>query len=154
MSDGSDGLQVVSLYDSKGALLATPVINLLDYDGASDLDGQAMTPDGSQGIMVDGSNTLRFFSAVQTGVPVASATPLDVSSYGFDGDSVAILPNGDEAVVSLDDNSQLELVSGIVSGKPVVSDVIPVPVIATVSSFPTMARCCWLGWIPRSPSSR
>ena len=127
MSDGSNGLQVVNLYDSKGALLDTPVINLLDYANAGDLDGQAMTPDGSQGIMVDGGDTLRFFSAVQTGVPVASATTLDVSAYGYDGDSVAILPNGDEAVLTLDDNSQLELVSGIVAGNPVVSELIPVP---------------------------
>jgi hypothetical protein len=51
MSDGSNGLQVVNLYDSKGALLDTPVINLLDYANAGDLDGEAMTPDGSHGIL-------------------------------------------------------------------------------------------------------
>jgi fibronectin type 3 domain-containing protein len=127
MSDGSDGLQVIHLYDVTGNLLTTPVITLLDYANAGDLDGEALTPDGSQGIMVDGGNNLLFFSAVQTGVPLASPTALDVSTYGGDGDSIAIMPNGDEAVATLDDNSQLELVSGIVSGNPVVAEVIPVP---------------------------
>lgn len=127
MADGSHGLQVIHLYDSTGALLSTPAISYLDYSNASDLDGQAMTPDGSQGIMVDGGNTVRFFSAVQTGVPVASTYTLNTSSWGSDGDSIAIFPNGDEAVVSGDSNSQIMLVTGILSGSPVVSQVIPVP---------------------------
>ena len=127
MADGSNGLQIVHFYDKNGVLLATPVISYLDYSGQGDLDGQAMTPDGSQGIMVDGSNLLSFFSAVQTGVPIASTATLDITNYGGDGDSVGILPNGDEAVVSGDDPSVLLIVSGIVSGTPVAAETISVP---------------------------
>ena len=127
MADGHYGLQVIHLYDSTGALLTTPTITYLDYASASDLDGQALTPDGSQGIMVDGGNTVRFFSAVQTGVPLASITTVDISSYGGDGDSIAILPNGDEAVVSGDSYTEEVLVSGILSGSPVAAETIPIP---------------------------
>ena len=127
MADGSGGLQVIHLYDSKGTLLNPPTIAYLDYNNAYDLDGQAMTPDGSQGIMVDGGNTVRFFSKVQTGVPIASTTTVDISAYGGDGDSVAILPNGNEAVVSGDSYNELVVVSGIVSGNPVAAITIPTP---------------------------
>ncbi len=127
MADGSGGLQVIHLYDSKGNLLNPPTIAYLDYTNAYDLDGQAMTPDGSQGIMVDGGNTVRFFSKVQTGVPLASTTTVDISAYGGDGDSVAILPNGDEAVVSGDSYNELVVVSGILSGNPVAAITIPTP---------------------------
>lgn len=120
-------LQVINLYDASQNPLATPTIKTLAYSGAGDIDGQALTPDGSQGILVDGGNTVRFFSNVQTGVPIASTTTVDVSAYGSDGDSVAIMPNGDEAVVSGDSSSVLLLVSGIVSGSPVSSATITVP---------------------------
>jgi hypothetical protein len=131
--DGSYGLaadtvQVVHLYDSKGNPLATPTVDYLSYPGAGDLDGQAMTPDGSQGILVDGGNTLRFFSKAQTGTPVADTYTLDIPyTAGGDGDSVAILPEGDEAVVSADDSTNLLLVSGILSGSAVAADLITVP---------------------------
>jgi len=127
MADGKNGLQVIHLYDSTGALLKTPTIDYLDYAGATDLDGQAITPDGSQGIMVDGGNTVRFFSAVQTGVPIASTKTVDITNYGADGDSIAILPNGDEAVVSGDAYNEEVLVSGILSGNPVAAATIPIP---------------------------
>lgn len=125
--NSSSALQVINLYDSNGNPLATPTIKYLHYDGAYDIDGQALTPDGSQGILVDGGNTIRFFSNVQTGVPLASTTTLDVSAYGGDGDSVAIMPNGDEAVVSADSSTELLLVSGIVSGNPKEATTIPIP---------------------------
>jgi len=129
MADGSNGLQVIHLYDAKGNLLTTPTIAYLDYSGESDIDGAALTPDGSQGIMVDGNNDLSFLSGVQTGTPVASAAPLDISAYGSDGDAVAILPNGDEAVVSEDTSSpsNLLVVSGILSGNAAAADLITVP---------------------------
>lgn len=127
MADGHNGLQVIHIYNANGNPLATPSISYLDYSNAGDLDGQAMTPDGSHGIMVDGGNTVRFFSAVQTGVPLASTTTVDISSYGGDGDSVAILPNGDEAVVSGDGYGVLLLVSGIASGTPVATSTIAAP---------------------------
>jgi fibronectin type 3 domain-containing protein len=124
----ADTVQVVHLYDSKGNPLATPTVDYLNYPGAGDLDGQAMTPDGSQGILVDGGNTLRFFSKVQTGTPVADTYTLDIPySAGGDGDSVAIMPAGDEAVVSADSSKNLLLVSGILSGSAVAADLITVP---------------------------
>lgn len=123
----TNGLQVINIYDAKGTVLSTPTIKTLTYTGAYDIDGQALTPDGSQGIIVDGGNTVRFFSSVQTGVPVASTTTLDVTAYGGDGDSVAIMPNGDEAVVSADSSSQLLVISGITSGQPTSAEVITIP---------------------------
>ena len=129
MADGSNGVQVIHLYDANGNLLSTPTITYLDYPNESDIDGAALTPDGSQGIMVDGNNDLSFLSAVQTGTPVASSTVLDISAWGSDGDSVGILPNGDEAVVSEDtiSPSNLLIVSGILSGKAAAADLITVP---------------------------
>jgi fibronectin type 3 domain-containing protein len=127
MADGENGLQIIHLYDKNGNLLSTPTISFLDYPNQYDLDGQALTPDGSQGVMVDGSNKLAFFSGVQTGVPIASTTQMDVSKWGYDGDSIGIMPNGDEAVVSLDSDNTLLVVSGIVSGKPTPAEIITAP---------------------------
>lgn len=123
-----ESVQVFKLYDTNGNPLATPTVTYLNYPGADDIDGQAMTPDGSQGIVVDGGNTIRLFSNVQTGTPVLGTPPsLDVSAYGGDGDAIAIMPNGNEAVVSLDSDSQLVVVSGLLSGSPVVAETIPLP---------------------------
>jgi len=129
MADGSNGVQVIHLYDSTGKLLATPTITYLDYPNQPDLDGAALTPDGSQGIIVDGSNELSFLSGVQTGTPVASTSALDISAWGSDGDSVAILTNGDEAVCSEDTTTPANLlvVSGILSGSAAAADLIPLP---------------------------
>lgn len=126
-ANSGNPLQVINLYDASGAPLATPTIKYLYYSGAGDMDGQALTPDGSQGIIVDGGNTVRFFSNVQTGVPLASTVTVDISAYGGDGDSVAIMPNGDEAVVSGDSSNVLLLVSGILSGNPQAATTIPIP---------------------------
>jgi hypothetical protein len=124
--ESADSVQVIHLYDSHGAPLATPTISYLSYPGASDLDGQALTPDGSQGILVDGGNTVRFFSKLQTGTPEASDYTLNVSEWGSDGDSIAIMPNGNEAVVSADSDNQLILVTDILSGTAKVAGPIPV----------------------------
>ena len=123
---GGPGMQVINLYDASGNVLPTPAIKTLAFSGASDLDGQAMTPDGKYGILVDGGNTIRFFSGVNTGVPLASANTLNISAYGGDGDSVAIMPNGDEAVVA-GDSTQLLVVSGITTGTPAEADTIDAP---------------------------
>lgn len=127
MADGENGLQIIHLYDKTGNLLTKPTITYLDYPNQSDLDGQALTPDGSQGIMVDGGDKVVFFSGVQTGVPLASSVTVDVQSWGSDGDSVAIMPNGDEAVVSADSSTEIVVISGIVNGKPGPAEVISVP---------------------------
>lgn len=125
----AESMQVVHLFDANGAPLAQPSISYLSFSSfsAGDIDGQALTPDGSQGIMVDGGNSVLFFSGVQSGVPVASTTSVDVSAYGGDGDSIAILPDGNEAVVSGDSASQLVIVSGIKAGAPALAEVIAIP---------------------------
>jgi hypothetical protein len=124
---GQNGLQVVQLYGKNGNILPTPTISYAVYPNAYDLDGEAITPDGSQGIMVDGGNTVRFFSGLQTGTVTPSSTTLDITSWGGDGDSVAIMPNGNVAVVSGDGNDELGIVSGIVSGNPVSAGTISLP---------------------------
>jgi hypothetical protein len=121
------GIQVVNLYDANGNALATPTLKSMAFANAGDLDGDALTPDGKYGIAVDGGNTLRFFSGVSTGVPTASTTTIDISAYGGDGDSVAIMPNGDEAVVCGDGNSEMLLVSGVAAGNPMAAETIPCP---------------------------
>ncbi len=129
MNNGSAGyIQVVHLYDANQEPLPTPLISNLNYnsDNQSDIDCLALTPVGSQGIMVD-RNFLYFFSQVQTGSPIKDDPFLDVSTYGLDGDSVAIMPNGDAAVVSLDSDTTLLLVSGILSGNPQPTKLIDVP---------------------------
>lgn len=126
-SDDGSTLQTVHLYDASGAALATPTMTTLLFSGGGDLDGQALTPNGSQGILMDGGNDIFFFSGVQTGTPVASTATLNISTYGSgDGDSVAIMPNGDEAVASAD-GTQGVVVSGILSGTPALADIITFP---------------------------
>ena len=120
------GLQAISIYDAAGNPLAKPTKQNLPFQGASDIDGQALTPDGSQGILVDGGNTIRFFSGLQNGALVASNTTVDISAYGGDGDSVAIMPNGDTAVVS-GDSDVLLVVTGITSGNPQPAATIQLP---------------------------
>lgn len=123
----TNAVQVVHLYDQSGNLLPTPTLTLIPYLNNSDLDGLAVTPSGSMGVVTDGGKMLYFFTGTNTGNPVASSESLDLSAYGSDGDAVAILPNGDEAVVSLDSNNSLVLVSGILSGQPKPAETIPLP---------------------------
>ncbi|MDA8171298.1 MAG: hypothetical protein M0Z48_05635 [Nitrospiraceae bacterium] len=111
-------LQVVHLFDASGNPLSTPTVSSLIYNGVGDFDGAALTPGGARGIMIDGANDNLFFFTVQKGSTSASLTPLGVGAYGRDGDSVSVMSSGDEAVVSLDDNIHLLLVSGMLSGKP------------------------------------
>ena len=127
--DDNSTVQVVHLYDANGNALAAPTLSTIDFANASDLDGMALTPDGSLGIVVDGSNNLDFITGTNLGTPTASSATIDVSSYGAgtDGDSVAIMPNGDEAVVSADGNNNLLLVSQLLSGSPKAAETIPVP---------------------------
>lgn len=120
------GLQVFNIFDNNGSPLATPTKQNLPFANARDIDGQGLTPDASQGILVDGGNTIRFFSGLNTGKLVASTKTVDISAYGGDGDAVAIMPNGDTAVVS-GDSDVLLVVSGIVSGNPVATATIQLP---------------------------
>lgn len=123
----TNAVQVAHLYDSNGNLLSAPAITHIVYGNNGDLDGLALTPDGSMGIVTDGGKMLYFFSGTNLGNPVASSLTLDASAYGSDGDSVTIMPDGDEAVVSLDSNNSLLYLSGIRSGKPQPAQLIPLP---------------------------
>jgi hypothetical protein len=111
----SSGLRIVSLYDDDGFPLAKPTISTLAMNGG-DLDGSALTPDGSEGVLVDGSNFVVFFSGVGSGFPLLSSATIDVSKYGGDGDSIVIMPDGNEAVVSAD-GTALVVITGIATGQ-------------------------------------
>ena len=112
-------LQVVHLFDPNGNPFSTPKLSIWSYDGVSDVDGAALTPDGSLGTFMDGPNTtLYFFSLTNGAYSQAQITPFDIngSNFGTDGDSVAVLGSGKVAVVSLDSapgQDNLVAVSGI-----------------------------------------
>ncbi|MBV8460959.1 MAG: hypothetical protein JO009_08725 [Candidatus Eremiobacteraeota bacterium] len=121
------GVNLIKVEDTSGNALSTPVLSLLQMSNAPDIDGLTLTPDASQGAVVDGFNKVRFFSGVQTGSPVVSSTTIDVTAYGGDGDAIQDLPNGDEAVVSGDSSTELVVLSGILSGSPAAADTISLP---------------------------
>ncbi|MGZ6143333.1 MAG: hypothetical protein ACXWLM_08340 [Myxococcales bacterium] len=123
--NGKSGLQVITLLDDDGFVLPNPTLSTLPSLGG-DLDGAALTPDGSQGVMVDGGNFIVFFSGVGTGQLAAAAGKIDVTPYGGDGDAIAIMPDGNEAVVSADGDS-LVVISGIAAGLPVLAVSVPIP---------------------------
>jgi hypothetical protein len=123
--NGTSGLQIVSLYADDGSPFATPILSSLSPLGG-DLDGSGLTPDGSEGVMVDGSNSVVFFSGIGSGVPLVSRTQIDVTNFGGDGDAIAISPNGDEAIVSADGNgTAFAVITGIASGQPTLATSIP-----------------------------
>jgi hypothetical protein len=119
------GLEFVQIEDPKGNALPTPTFTYFPITAAGDLDGEALTPDAQHGATVDGGNNVYFFSGIPEHKFVLSPTTVDVSAYGGDGDSIAALPNGDEDVVTADDGGPLVVLSGILSGNPVVADLIP-----------------------------
>jgi len=128
--DGSgivaNGLQFIQIEDSSGNAEPTPTTTFFPLTGG-DLDGQALTPDASEGAVVDGSNLVHFFSGIPQHNVVISPTTVDVTAYGGDGDSIVSLPSGDEAVVTGDNGGALAVISGILSGNPVIADTIPNP---------------------------
>jgi hypothetical protein len=119
------GLEFVQIEDPKGKALPTPTFTYFPISAAGDLDGEALTPDAQHGATVDGGNNVYFFSGIPEHKFVLAPTTVDVSAYGGDGDSIAALPNGDEDVVTADDGGPLVVLSGILSGNPVVADLIP-----------------------------
>jgi hypothetical protein len=125
--DGSgqltNGLQFVQVENSSGVAVPTPTTTFFPITSAPDLDGQALTPDANEGTVVDGSNTVYFFSGIPQHNVVISPTTVDITAYGGDGDSIANLPSGDEAVAS-GNGTQLAVISGILAGTPVVADTI------------------------------
>jgi hypothetical protein len=120
------GLQFVQIEDPSGNAYATPTTTYIPVNGG-DLDGQSLTPDASHGAIVDGSNTVYFFSGIPQHNITVSSTTIDVTNYGGDGDSIVSLPTGDEVVVTADNGGALAIISGILSGSPVIADTIPNP---------------------------
>jgi hypothetical protein len=121
----SHGLQFVQIEDPKGNAYPTPTTTYFPITAAGDLDGEALTPDAAHGATVDGSNSVYFFSGIPEHKFTLAPATVDVTNYGSDGDSIAALPNGDEDVVTADDGGPLVIVSGILSGNPVIADLIP-----------------------------
>jgi hypothetical protein len=118
----ANGLQFVQIEDSSGNALPTPTTTFFPIAG-SDLDGESLTPDASRGAVVDGGNSVYFFSGIPQHNFVLSPTTVDITAYGGDGDSIASLPSGDEVVAS-GNGTQLAVISGILAGAPVVADTI------------------------------
>ena len=119
----ASGLQFVQVEDPSGNALPVPTTTYFPIPNADDLDGEALTPDASHGAVVDGSNLVHFFSGIPQHNFVLSGTTVDITAYGADGDSIASLPSGDEVVAS-GNGTQLAVISGILSGSPVVADTI------------------------------
>jgi hypothetical protein len=119
------GLQLVQIEDGSGNLLPQPTATFFPLSAATDLDGQALTPDASHGAVVDGGNQVYFFAGIPQHQVVIAPNTVDVTAYGGDGDSIVALPAGDEVVVSADEGGPLAVISGILSGNPVVADTIP-----------------------------
>jgi hypothetical protein len=129
VADDSSTLQVIHLYDAKGNVLSKPTMVALAFSGACDIDGTAVTPDGARGIIVDGcTNSARFFNGanIPNQNPIISSATFDLSISGTDGDAVAIMPSGDEAVAS-GDGAVLAFIKGMLSGTPTVGGTIPTP---------------------------
>jgi hypothetical protein len=120
----TNGLQFVQIEDTNGNALPTPTETYFPIAGAADLDGEALTPDAQHGATVDGSNNVYFFSGIPQHQFVLSPTTVDVTAYGGDGDSIVALPDGDEDIATADDGGPLVVISGILSGNPVVADTI------------------------------
>ena len=127
MSDGSDGLQIVSLYDSGGNLLIPPAVTYVDYPGAVSLAAVALTPDASVGLIAGGDSKLRLFANLQSSQPAALVNQLDLSSYGANVSSVATVGNGEEAVISSGSTSALLQLSGVLTAAPQVAATIAIP---------------------------
>jgi hypothetical protein len=118
------GFQFVQLEDATGNAIPTPTTTFFPVSSsATDLDGQSLTPDASQGAAVDGGNNVYFFSGLPQHTFTLSPTVANVSTYGGDGDSIVSLPNGDQAVVSAN-GTQLVVISGVLAGAPVIADTI------------------------------
>jgi hypothetical protein len=117
------GLQFVQIEDTSGNAIPTPTTTFFPIPNTSDLDGQSLTSDAAHGATVDGSNDVYFFSGIPQHTFTLSSTPIDVSNYGGDGDSIASLPGGDQAVVS-GNGTQLAVISGILANAPVIADAI------------------------------
>jgi hypothetical protein len=120
----ANGLQFVQVENSQGVAEPVPTTTFFPIPNVEDIDAQALTPSAERGGLVDGGGNLYFYSGIPQHTFTLAPNPLDVSSFGSDGDSIALLPRGDEAIAALDDGAPLIDVSGISSGNPVVANTI------------------------------
>ena len=121
------GVTMLRLEDNAGNPLPTPTATLLPIPSAGDIDGEDLTPDGSRGVIIDGGNHVYFFTGANTGMLQLSPNTLNVAPFGGDGDSISTLPDGDEVVVSADGATEEVVISGILSGNPVLADTVAIP---------------------------
>jgi hypothetical protein len=120
----ADGLQFVQVEDpNTGVAEPTPQTTYFPIPASADLDGEGLTPDAQYGAVVDGGNSVYFFSGIPQHAFTLSPSTVDITNYGGDGDSIVSLPGGDQAVAS-GNGAQLVVISGILEGAPVVSDTI------------------------------
>jgi hypothetical protein len=123
-----DGLQFYQVEDPSGVALPTPTTTYFPIAGSSDLDGLSLTPDASEGAVVDGADSVYFFSGIPQHTFTLSPTTVDLANFAngvADADSIVSLPGGDEAVVTADSGYAMPVISGILSGNPVIADTIP-----------------------------
>jgi hypothetical protein len=127
--DGSGtthGLQVIRIEDRAGRALRMPLQTFVPISAASSVAGLALTPDGSHGAVLDGGNLVYFFtSKLATSTVNLIRATVNVTAFGGDGDAIASLPGGNDVVVSAGGKTQLALISGIASGKPLIAKSIP-----------------------------
>jgi len=121
-----NGLQFVQIENPSGDAIPTPTTTYFPIPNAADLDGEGLTPDTQHGAVVDGGNLVYFYSGIPQHAFILSSNTVDITNYGGDGDSIVSLPGGDQAVAS-GNGTQLAVISGILSGSPVVSDTINNP---------------------------
>ena len=121
-----NGLQFVQIEDNSGNALPKPTTTFFPIPNAADLDGEGLTPDAQHGAVVDGENLVYFFSGIPQHAFVLSPKSVDITAFGADGDSIVSLPGGDQSVAS-GNGAQLAVISGILSGSPVVADAINNP---------------------------
>jgi len=120
-----NGLQAATVEDSKGRAIPSPTPTYAPLN-AADIDGLSITPDGTHGAIIDGGNSVFFFlSNLSTGSITILPPIVDVSAFGGDGDAIGSLPGGDEVVVSAGGTTNLALISGVLSGNPVIAESIP-----------------------------
>jgi len=122
----SHGLQVMRIEDNTGKVLSTPQQTFVPITSAVDIDALSITADGTHGAVIDGGNTVHFFASnLSAGSVSLLPATVSVTSFGGDGDSIASLPGGDEAMVAAGSKADLALISGILGSKPVVASQIP-----------------------------
>jgi hypothetical protein len=121
------GITMLKLEDNNGDPLPVPTATLLPIPAAGDLDGEDLTPNGARGVAIDGGNNVYFFTGADIGTLTLSPNTLNVAAFGGDGDSISTLPDGDEVVVSADGPTQEVVISGIISGNPVLADTVNIP---------------------------